>query len=354
LRPFAADDIPQVARLHQQVFETGNDARSTAYDSYLTGTFLPGPRRVSGIESLVSEENGRITGFLGIIPFKAAVNERPVWIAVCTQFCVDPESRGMTGIKLIRRALEGPQDISLTDEANERTVKLWKWAGGDLVLGSSLHWIRPLRPARMALSWLRDRPGGRLAAVAASPAAALVDHILARLPRNFPKPSSDTRLEDLPPARIIEGLPLVTRGRALSPVYEADSLGWYLARASAASNRGPLRTALVSGPKETAGWFMYHAKSGGIGEVLQVAAAPGAVETVLDHLLFDAWSHGLFALSGRADPPALQSYSDRHCYFTRRGPSTLVYARERVLLEPFHRGEAFFSRLDGEWCARFR
>lgn len=37
----------------------------------------------------------------------------------------------MTGVKLLRRVLGGPQDMALTDEANDATIKLWKFAGGD-------------------------------------------------------------------------------------------------------------------------------------------------------------------------------------------------------------------------------
>jgi hypothetical protein len=36
-----------------------------------------------------------------------------------------------------------------------------------------------------------------------------------------------------------------------------------------------------------------------------------------------------------------------------RGISTLLHARDQSLLVPFLRGDAFFSRLEGEWWMRF-
>lgn len=82
IRPFIADDIPQVGRLHQRAFQTDASIGGAEYATYLTGTFLAGPHRVAGIESLVYEEDGRILGFLGVVPVKAALGPRPLWIAV--------------------------------------------------------------------------------------------------------------------------------------------------------------------------------------------------------------------------------------------------------------------------------
>lgn len=58
-------------------------------------------------------------------------------------------------------------------------------------------------------------------------------------------------------------------------------------------------------------------------------------------------------LKGRLDPALAQAYSDRYCVFSRRGPWVVVHSRDPALPQLFHRGEALFSSLDGERCARF-
>jgi hypothetical protein len=75
---------------------------------------------------------------------------------------------------------------------------------------------------------------------------------------------------------------------------------------------------------------------------------------VLDHLLHETWLAGITAVKGRLDPALAQVCSDRYCLFTRRGPWLVVHAREPELAQMFHRGEALFSPLDGEFTARFR
>src|SRR5689334_17344912 len=135
IRAFREDDIDAIAQLHQLVFPPDNGpAPREAYQSYFRETFLTGPHADSGFDSLVCEEpGGALIGFLGVVPFRMALGGQPIWATVCTQFCVDPRRRGMTGLKLIRHHLSGRQDLSITDEANAITMRLWEWAGGEVV-----------------------------------------------------------------------------------------------------------------------------------------------------------------------------------------------------------------------------
>jgi hypothetical protein len=43
----------------------------------------------------------------------------------------------------------------------------------------------------------------------------------------------------------------------------------------------------------------------------------------------------------------------KSCLLQNRGTPTLLHARQASVLLPFYRGDAFFSRLDGEWWTRF-
>lgn len=357
IRAFCEDDIDATARLHQAVFPPDEEPASlAAYRAYFRDTFLSGPRPESGFPSLVCEEpDGALSGFLGVIPVRMAVGGEPIWATVCTQFCVDPRLRGMRGLQLIRRHFDGPQDLSITDEANAISRRLWAWAGGEALTSFSLWFLRPLRPTRFATALAARRSAlSGLAGPMALPAR-VVDAALARIPRShFHQSPPTTQGEPLDAAGLIDALPEVARERRLVPLYEPASLGWYLRRAAAALD-GDLECVLVRDEDDKLlGWYIYHRGREHTAELLQLAAPEEAAQRVLDHLIYDAWQAGNTVLSGRLDLAIAQAYSDRYCLFSRRGPWTLAHARDRSILNAFHRGEAFFSRLEGEFCARFR
>ncbi len=360
VRPFTASDIPQVARLHLKVFpEAYGEHRRTsdAYDAYLRSVFLDGPYHAAGFPSLVCEHGGDVIGFLGVVPLRVRVRSKLGWATCLTQFSVDPDRRGLTGLMMLRHHLAGPQDLSFADECDERVVKLWEWAGGAAVTLSSLHFMRPLRPGRFALSFARQRRALAPFARAAAPAVNLMDAALARLPgSHFKIRTPTTHGEALDASTMAESLPRVAGSRSILPAYDRDehALRWRLCRANAYARRGPLRRTLVRDHGGKAlGWYVAYFPPGEVGEVLQVAASPADVEAVLGQLCHDAAKAGVVGLAGRVDPALAQGYSDAYCLFSRRGPWTLVHSRDAGLIDLFHRGQVFVSRLEGEWCARF-
>jgi hypothetical protein len=357
IRTFREDDIDAVARLHQEVFPPDSGpATPEVYRTYFRDTFLTGPHADSELASLVCEEPDRsLIGFLGVVPVRMAMNGRPIWATVCTQFCVDPRRRGMTGLKLLRHHLSGPQDLSITDAANPITMRLWSFAGGEAVTSCSLHFVRPLRPAALVLSLAAQRP--RLAGVARrmSLSARLVDSMLARVPQTHVRPSPpQTRGEPLDAATMVAALPEVARERQVVPLYEPDALAWYLQRAQAVPGGEVERVLVRDRNGKLLGWYIYDRGRDGTALLLQLAAPADAARDVLDHLLYDAWQAGMNVVKGRLDPALAQACSDRYCLFSRRGPWMLVHSRDPALLHRFHRGEVLFSSLEGEYCMRFK
>lgn len=360
VRQFAQEDIPRVAELHRRVFGTTDHSAAGSMDSYrkyFADVFPAATPRSNGIVSLVCEERpGAVVGFLGVRTRRMLFDDRPVLMAVCSQFAVDPTRRGQAGLRILKQCLDGPQDLSLTDEAGEDTRRIWEWCGGATALLYSIHWIRPLRPARTVLALLmRRRPQGLLARLS-TPLASIVDTVCGSLVRN-PLRVSEPRgsREDLHEATLPMQLSEFTAGRSLRPNYGDGSLAWLLERARCRAAAGQLRTVMVKDEnQDMVGWYVYYANPGGVGEVLQVAARKQAFGQVLDHLLYDAWLCGAIALSGRLDPAFAQELSDRQCLLYRRGYWTLVHSRRPELLHAIERGDAFLTRVEGEWCLRFQ
>jgi hypothetical protein len=87
--------------------------------------------------------------------------------------------------------------------------------------------------------------------------------------------------------------------------------------------------------------------------VLHLAGSPTVMRDVAAHLFEHARERGVLALSGRVEPAIMSALSDGYALLHRRGPTTLVHAKRPELMSAFETGEAFFSRLAGEYGLRF-
>ena len=365
IRNFCEQDIPQVAALHGRLMRTdaaaavasGFSRKSDpidAYARYFAGVFL-NDTNDGGLSSLVYERDGRIGGFLGVVARRMRFRGEPIVAAVCSQFVVDPAERGQVGLQMLKRCFDGPQDLSITDEAGDDTRRIWEWRGGATVLPYSIHWVRPLRPVQGALTFARQRKVLAPFARVLSPVARALDAMVTS-PAGSPFRPAQPRgsREELDPTTLLACLPDVTGGRSIVPDYDERSLTRIVARTRERITGGRLRQFLVRDEsRRVVGWFVYGAHPWGIGEVLQAAAKPLQARKVLDHLVDDAWQQGVVALSGRFDPDFAAELSEKSCFLYRRGHWTLVHSKRPDVSHALQRGDAFFTRLEGEWCLRF-
>jgi hypothetical protein len=88
-------------------------------------------------------------------------------------------------------------------------------------------------------------------------------------------------------------------------------------------------------------------------KVLQIYARDGAERGVLDHLFQHAWRRGSAAIEGRMEPRLARMLGQRHCLFHSTSAFALIHSCDAQLLAALARGDAFFSRLEGEWWMRF-
>lgn len=355
VRRFEEADIPQVAALHQRCWPDGVGVQRS-YRGYFTEVFLENPAQRGPARSLVyHESDGRIVGFLGIVPRRMAMGGRHVEAAVSSQFIVDPASAvGLVALKLSKTFLEGPQDVSIADEANDVSRIIWEGLGGTTARLLSLYWTRPLRPAGLALSYLRGRRPFAPLATVAQPFARLADACAARLPgSHFRQSRPAVPPCDLYVHEVLASVPQLGEA-ALRVEHDERNFQWLLDRAAGRRGARRLLTGAVKDGRTMAGWYIAVLDRDGVAEVAQVAATPSSIHDVLDHLFHHAWREGALAATGRMEPRFMQALSDRYCLFHRRGPWVLVKARYPELVRPFETGDAWFSPFDGEWSLRFQ
>jgi hypothetical protein len=319
--------------------------------------FLNYPLRQASLHSLVHEEgNGAITGFLGVMPRPMLIRSRPILAAVSSQFIVDPSRRfTLAALHLLKAFLAGPQELSFADEASEFSRTLWNGFGGSTAFLQSIYWARILRPAEFLVSLLAKRRGADIIGAAARPVCRIVDAIataIAGSPLATVRPIDP--IEEPTTEVLLACMSERSRKWTLRPAYEGRSLRWLLEILEQRKEEGPFRKGIVRNRNnQIIGWYIYFAKRGGLGEVLQIGAENNSQGQVLDQLFFDAWQHGVAALTGRLEPEFLDELRKKHCLMHHRGYWTLVHSTNGDALQAVCSGDAFLTRLEGEWCLHF-
>ena len=356
IRTLERGDIPQLVALGQQAFQRRERVGADAMTAYFERIFFQNPWVDADLPSLVYEdETGRVGGFVGVVPRRMLFRGEPIRVAVTTQLMVAPRYGGQVGRRLMSRLLAGPQELSITDDANDAARRLWESLGGECSPIYGLRWTRPLRPCCYAGRRLARGAFGRGVAFAARPLFAAADALVARLPGPTRLSQPPGMLEPLDARTLITHLEDVVGSRALRPVYDDRSLPWLFAQLAEKAICGALRQMLVRGPTgQIAGWFVYCLNPGGTSEVIQVAARRSAEKTVLRFLFWDAWRNGAWALAGRVEPWLVDALGGANWAILRwLHQWTLLHSPRPEILHAIERGDALLSHLDGEWWLSF-
>lgn len=351
VRPFAPGDIPAVAQLFSRVYPHARWASQADCEAYFQQMFFASPWADPRLPCWMATEGSRAIGFIGVMPRPMRHRGQPIQAAVVTQLMVEQDKRqSVAAAQLLRKALAGPQALTISDGANETSRKMWEALGGLTSTLYSLQWRRLLRPAQSTLK-RASSTHGRAAALLATPVAVLADACNAYY-RDLGRPSGLIE-EPLDAGGMLEGLRRAATRVALSPEYDFASLDWLLAQVRAKRRHGELQARRLRHPGGAiAGWFLYYL-NGGTSKVVQLHAHEDAERAVLDHLFNHAWRRGAAAIEGRMEPRLARMLGQRHCLFHTTSAYTLLHARDAGLLGSFARGDAFFSRLEGEWWLRF-
>ena len=357
IRTFEASHIPGVASLTLKILRGIQAPPTPALEKYFLEIFFHNPWRGDDIQSLVYFHEGKIVGFLGVIPREMDFGGHRIRLAAATQLAVDRDLyRGFAGIELLRRFFSGPQEFSYTDGGTEAAHLSWTAAGARAASLYALEWTRTLRPCRQLKNMVAEKSGlWRTISTAATPLAAIADTAASKLPfRITRKPASEYTVTETNPSGLLEVIEEIGWRAPLKPAYEPKSFHWLIAQAASASAHGTLRLGIVSEPAgQRAGWFVYYVKRGGVSQVLQLGARMRHFDAVLLALFADAWRHGATAVRGQAIPRYLTNFTLQHCGLRHIGSGVLIHSRNEELMDSILRGEAVLTRLDGEWWTRF-
>ena len=355
-RSFVAEDAPQVAALWQRCFRGEAAPPSAAIQKYFVDIFLKHPWYDPEIAPLVLERQGEIVGFIGRMARPMIFRGQTIRCAIASQLMVHPDRKlGFAAIELVRAICDGPQELIYSDGANEDAWRIWNRCGGEAARLLCFEWKRILRPMRSFMLNLREH--ARLASIAAitTPACDAYDALAVRLlPQLYHKPRRC--LAHCQPATAMQILPLlqqVAPASMLYPLYDETSFTWLLDQAAATRSFGKMRTMLVLDTDNTPiGWFIYLVKARHVAHVLQIGATFGHSQSVLSALFRDAWEQGAASVAGQLDPSLTLDLSNSQCQFRCTNMGVLMYSNNPDLLNAIQRGEAFLSRLEGEWWLR--
>ena len=265
---------------------------------------------------------------------------------------VHPASRStLAAVELVRAFLSGPQDVSLA-QGTSVSRRVFEAFGGSTSLLYSTGWTRVLRPSRYTLSFLTRRGLPTVLSRALTPLCRLADAASSRLLRNpFHLAPPELSGGELDVETLRKCLSEFSRGRSLRPTYRADSLKWLLELLDRRNGDRTFKKVVVrDSAREIVGYYLYYLNPRGGGDVVQIEARPRSIEGVLRHLFYEGWNHGLVAMSGLLDPEYLPAFAAQYCLFNRGdGSWLLVHSKHPDLLAAIHRGDAFLTRLEGEW-----
>jgi hypothetical protein len=355
VREFVKSDVPQVVNLYWKFMSPHTGEVPAALHDSFTNLYFANPMLDAGAPSFVYEASGEILGFFGVTTRRMCLSGEVIRIGLAGNFVIHPRARGSIAAPgLLGAYAASNHDLLLTDSANDISRHLFQRVGFKTIPAMNIHWARPLQPGGYAVYAMSRGMSSKAASafrIATIPLRAVVDSMSHKIVRSGPVPKAVLFAEDLSLETLLHCFAEYHRNYTLWPEYDSELLHWLLEFMGRNKKRGTLRgVGLRDESGKNVGWYLYYARSSAIGEVVQVCGRPDLFKPVLEHLFQDARGQGVIALHGVAEYRRISDLSDQGCFFTCRGGWTLVHSRRSELLDIFERGNAFLSRLDGEWC----
>lgn len=355
VREFVKSDVPQVVNLYWKFMSPHIGKVPEVLHTSFTDLYFRNPLLDSSAPSFVYENSGEVLGFFGVTTRRMCLSGEPIRVGLAGNFVIHPKARsGVAAPGLLGAYVASNHDLLLTDSANDISRHLFQRVGFKTIPALNLHWARPLQPGQYAVYAMSRGMSVDVSAAfrfVTKPLCAMVDSMSHKIVPSGPVPKTPLFAEDLSLETLLHCFAEYHKNYTLWPEYDAELLRWLLQFMERNKKRGTLRgIGLRDESRNSVGWYLYYARPGAIGEVVQVCGRPDVYKAVLEHLFQDAREQGVIALHGVAEYRRISDLSDQGCFFTCRGGWTLAHSRRSEFLDILERGNAFLSRLDGEWC----
>ncbi|MEP7456465.1 hypothetical protein [Phyllobacterium sp. SB3] len=347
IRNLMPRDIPEVAAMFWRMFKPASATIPASIADYLSDLYLDPDNNTGIISQVHIRQDGVLTGFIGALPLKMAFSGHVLQAAICGPLMVEDHLRDpLAGARLLRAFLAGPQDLSLSETANETSRIMWSKLRGKVLPGYSLEWVRVLRPTAFAAELASKRfKFLKYCKALLGPFDNLAHLVMKTDIPEMPQGLSDAGIDmDMLAPLIISCL----KDYELRPDWGSSTLSRVLATARNKASYGNMHSRVVKGPSGVPlGAYLFHGDRGKIIRVLQIVATKGCEGAVVDSLLHYANSIGAVAVRARSQPQLMEAMMIRRGIFFQRS-STVVHARDPRILEAFSKGDAFFNGLAGE------
>jgi len=357
VRRFTRDDVRPVADLFMKVFRKNASPASEALKSHFIELYIDNPWAGPDHPSFVyCDAEKRVRGFVGAIPIPMAMGKRNFIASVAGNNMVDPDLKDpFAGVLLLRKLLASNTTLTISDSANEISRTLWTKLGAHVLTLQSMRWIRILQPARYALSTIPKENRFSHLKPLLRPLCRAADALVSNFFMSLPAPDQAYDETDLNVHTLLQTFPDVVDMKALMPDYTEGGLAWLLDMAAKKEQYGALHKVVVKDPAGIiVGWYMYYSNPGEVAQVLQCAARKNMQGVVLTHLFRHAKARQCAAVMGGIDTGAVKEFSENQCMFFLRNMYTVAYSQEPEIMSALFRGDAFLSRLEGEWWTRLQ
>lgn len=355
IRPFTPADVKPVASLYERVVRSGHSIASASLEAAFRSLFVTSPLVREEIPPLVLDSASGLQGFQGrhVRDTKAGhqmVSLGPLFVA--------KEARATgAGLKLLSRALQGPQHLTYSDGASEEARRLWERLGGRCSDAHSMEWVIPLKPAITAL---RAASRGRNPKIlrflsALEPLVRQADRLVGD--RWYRKLVGDTRTTiqflEISEADWIDRLLAQSNERVLEPVRTEEVARWTLAQLRSLRSRGSFLLLGARRNQGLLGTIAGYQSPDGVLSIMQLRCEERQFSQVLSALIRFAHERGITSIEGRLDATVKGGLGDLPVLFRRSTPF-LVHGTDSSVIERFLGLDSAFSRIDGEWIMNLR
>jgi hypothetical protein len=353
IRAFTEEHLAEVATLYMKRMRGKSGPGSASLQDYFREIFLANPWATPDIPSLTYFDQGKVTGFLGIVPRVMEFEGRTIRVAVASQFMT---YGGPAAMQMLAHLFSGPQELNFSDGASELAYQVWAAVGASAANLYSFTWLRPLRPAQTVRNFLdRENAALRLAGRVISAVAVPLEYLMAKLPIGVlraPESPFQSRLVDVD--ELFDCIQKFGWRDRLKPVYERESFRWLISQAG--DGQGTLQMVTLSSPEgAVVGWYVvYLEKRPGPAILMQMGVQRKAqFDRALSAMFRDMWRQGASSVKGQGMPQHLTSLSNQYCLFRHANTCTVFHSRDLGIREAIYRGQAALSKLDGESWMHF-